>query len=111
MEMTLNLPREYVEIEEEEMMYLDGGVKTYYNWWGTSTKISKSECQQFMRYSGAIGLAGAIAIMGLSGMYGVFMAVGFAVIDIGSKGRGVWINKAHSWAWPLVGPAPVWASF
>ncbi|MFR7590796.1 MAG: hypothetical protein ACLUVC_05075 [Longibaculum sp.] len=25
MEMTMNLPRNYVEIEEEEMMYLDGG--------------------------------------------------------------------------------------
>lgn len=25
MEMTINLPRNYVEIEEEEMMYLDGG--------------------------------------------------------------------------------------
>ncbi|MEG0094364.1 MAG: hypothetical protein RR673_09780 [Erysipelotrichaceae bacterium] len=26
MEMILNLPKNYVEIEEEEMMYLDGGV-------------------------------------------------------------------------------------
>ena len=28
MELTMNLPRNYVEIEEEEMMYLDGGSMT-----------------------------------------------------------------------------------
>ncbi|MFR7590800.1 MAG: hypothetical protein ACLUVC_05095 [Longibaculum sp.] len=31
MEMTMNLPRNYIEIEEEEMMYLDGGFQVY-NW-------------------------------------------------------------------------------
>ena len=31
MEMTLRLPQNYVEIEEEEMMYLDGGGKLVIN--------------------------------------------------------------------------------
>ncbi|WP_208559619.1 argininosuccinate lyase [Marinilactibacillus kalidii] len=29
--MELVMPKQYVEIEEEEMMYLDGGVKEWYN--------------------------------------------------------------------------------
>lgn len=29
MEMTMNLPRNYVEIEEEEMMYLEGSARRY----------------------------------------------------------------------------------
>ena len=31
MELTMNLPRNYVEIEEEEMMYLDGGWRVTIN--------------------------------------------------------------------------------
>ena len=38
MEMTMNLPRNYVEIEEEEMMYLDGG--TTYRGFAAARQIS-----------------------------------------------------------------------
>ena len=31
LELTMNLPRNYVEIEEEEMMYLDGGFRISYS--------------------------------------------------------------------------------
>ena len=39
MEMTLRLPQNYVEIEEEEMMYIDGG-GVGRHWWNKTSNVA-----------------------------------------------------------------------
>ena len=52
MEMTLRLPQNYVEIEEEEMMYLDGGGKLV---------INRKSVSNFIGWIGAGMTVGALA--------------------------------------------------
>ena len=83
MEMTLNMPQNYVEIEQEEMMYLDGGWKTYSNWWGLSTKITKSECSKI-----AAGASVAALIPKLAPVAGIVAAVA----GLGAAWNGLYCN-------------------
>jgi hypothetical protein len=48
---TLALPKNYVEIEQEEMMYLDGGI--------------------YLSYSKLVGMTGAVATMGVGEVYAI----------------------------------------
>lgn len=72
MKMTLRLPNNYVEIEEEEMMYLDGG-----------TYLSKKNCR------------GIIAGLGMSP--GTFMAAASGAVVVSKVLR--WMKAGGPLAW------------
>ena len=40
----LQLPKNYVEVEREEMEYVDGGRNYKEYWWGQAVDLSPSEC-------------------------------------------------------------------
>ena len=83
MEMTLRLPNNYVEIEEEEMMYLDGGwsitinrstvnaaAAAIWGWYGVFEKLSKTQ------------IAGKIASYSFSFAKAVMAKAGFGAFTI-----------------------------
>ena len=102
--MELVLPNNYVEVEEDEMMYLEGGVTRYNNWWGVSYKISKKECQWLNSKVPYIGVIAAIASMGLPPLASVGEAIVGLGIDYAANHNGMWINN-------LRGTKIWWASF
>lgn len=95
----MRLPNQYVEIEQEDMMYLEGGIAAYVNWWGISISLSKGECF-------ALSTAGN-SISALISIYAGYTGLKFSphgaltiaalwaastVASIGANGRGMWIN-------------------
>jgi len=88
MEMTLRLPNNYVEIEEEEMMYLDAGYSTRQKLYGVDVIMSNEESVELQRNLGAfsanggllVGFAGVLS-GGAFGAYGIFTLYAAAVKD------------------------------
>ena len=108
MEMILELPYNYVEIEEEEMMYLDGGdyfYKRQEQWWGVRVFYTKAKATQMakdMRYVvgmwGLGGLTPASALGFLAGLVTEWVREDIA--EAASKATSyVQINWGYA-AWP-----------
>lgn len=74
MEMILNMPNNYLELEDDEMMYLDGG-------W--SITISATKCNRIAAVA-AMGAGAAAAIGGILGLasYGLGAAIAAVVAGI-----------------------------
>jgi len=81
MEMTLRLPQNYVEIEQEEMMYLDGGGSSRIT--GTLGQL-RSRLAQAINGS-HIGIAGSVGAALLLGKVGAILG----------GGMGAWFNNVR----------------
>jgi len=101
MELTLNLPTNYVEIEQEEMMYLDGGAYCVNEGWGSwYVHFTKSDLQniavalkvgQGVSYvlSGILALAGAAKFAAVTAIAGTIAGVASWVFKQLAKTNGL----------------------
>ena len=91
--MQLVLPNNYVELEQEEMMYLDGGgnvTRTTSHWWGIRRYMNRTMTNDTIRFFenvafGAAITAGALKLTGLGGVKGTL--VGIAGAQFAQKAR------------------------
>lgn len=91
---TLVMPTKYILINNEEMLYLDGGVKPKAHWWGISIKLSGKETAQFLGDAGwaasaltsLVGLAGGVASIAVGTILGTY---GFVISRMNSNNSGV----------------------
>lgn len=59
--MALKLPSNFVDVERDEMQYVDGGYTESYAWWGYSMRFSEDETQHLIELVGAGAGASALA--------------------------------------------------
>lgn len=86
--MEMVLPRNHVEIEQEEMMYLDGGASTTHHWWGMSTTMSKTESvnlQYYLSQATKFGYGGSTIAGGIAGILAISVT-GIGAIVAGAIG-------------------------
>lgn len=87
--LALKLPNNYVEIERDEMEYVDGGAQKVDYWWGWAVDLSPTECATMATLLDAniaggagVGTIGAI-IAGSFPAVGVPMALAAVVYGVG----------------------------
>ena len=64
--MELVLPLNHVELDQEEMMYLDGGAQQSFHWWGVRFTMTAAESRNF-QHQLSLYIAGAAGFAGVSG--------------------------------------------
>lgn len=110
----LQLPNIFVDVDRNEMEYVDGGYRWVNYWWGRATNLTKDECLDFCdEYTaravklgvGAAAVAGALAwcapaafLCGMSlsvagGNYGVIAAR----LNTASRRSGATVSINHGW--------------
>jgi|GEM_PF-5956730 hypothetical protein len=113
--MEMVLPSNYIDVEQEEMMYMDGGAigtdGLSICWWGYQVRLSGTTLKKIFQYSidGIIGGAGGViaAALGCTAIVaaaiGLSIAVSITVIKIiHDDYHGVSFNKP--WLTNLVVP-------
>lgn len=117
MEMTLNLPKNYSEIEEEEMMYLEGG--SYWKHVGHAEWTYTFTRTDFNKIAAAVSLGTSVAAAiakwapdpEIKGLAGTIAAVGsiasafFTYLGANTNGFRIYF---HTMWW---GRQPRWAQF
>lgn len=101
MEMTLRLPNNYVEIEEEEMMYLDGGWSSSIarsNLKGIKSWLQKHAPSRVLAQTGAISEINNIVKYYAGASYArVASLIGSALAKVSAV-----ISAVGNWVWVLV---------
>jgi precorrin isomerase len=68
-EMVLRLPSIYVDVESDEMEYVDGGVKASIQWYGVKVLFTERETQTILKVlnagAGVAAVGSALAAMGV----------------------------------------------
>lgn len=83
--MEMVLPRNYIEVEQEEMMYLDGGAigvnGLAIRWWGYQVLLSGTTLKKIFQYSfdGIVAGAGGVIAAALGCTAVVAAAIGLAI--------------------------------
>lgn len=76
--MEMILPASYAPIEQEEMMYLDGGITTSRKWYGTQVKFTNTERRAIVNI-----LSGVAATAAVFSSYMALIAAGASVATFG----------------------------
>ena len=94
-EYALQLPNSYVDIDRDEMEYVDGGAEKIDYWWGWAMNLNSSECGTMAKLiefniaaGGTIGGLGA-AIAGAFPMIGGATAIAAGIYSI-----NIWYVKS-----------------
>ena len=82
----LKLPNNYRLIEEEEMMYTEGGYYATYQWWGVSHNFSREDCANIAWGSGMVAFLPGVVTT-------IIGAVGYGVFGWGANHGGVVIHQ------------------
>jgi len=113
----LQLPNSYVDVDREEMEYVDGGFATTNTWYGCSVTLNKSNINAivdvmygaswagmtFSGYCWMISVGLAVPTLGMSvGLAGTISAI--SAFSSALVGMGAWaISHCNSLTIPLVG--------
>ncbi|MFM1536326.1 hypothetical protein [Helcococcus ovis] len=97
--MELVLPQNYVEIEQEEMMYLDGGLSV--PTWSVTGTITAAVYAFLAASGGAVASGGLKVVLGSMGMRnalaaGIVKALGVVGIKIGNSLAATWLKTIVS---------------
>ncbi|PKM95145.1 MAG: hypothetical protein CVU84_07430 [Firmicutes bacterium HGW-Firmicutes-1] len=100
-DMVISMPSNYVEIDNDEMVYLEGGLSITQNSAGYKITLSARNCGDLaaLAAGGSISVASVAALLGLSGV-GIPWAIA-GVIYAGVLGVGssyMWICSNHNGA-------------
>ncbi|MDF9825855.1 hypothetical protein M2475_002245 [Breznakia sp. PF5-3] len=85
--MELIMPNNSLEMNANEMAYVDGSWKLYTNWWGLCLKLTKNECSKI-----ALGTRAASLITGNPTALALAKAFSWAA-SWGAANNGLYINK------------------
>ena len=106
--MALKLASSFVDVERDEMEYVDGGLTIYHCWWGTQLVFSQSDRNAltdilggvavslgaFAAYMGAIAFGCAVPTFGLS-LATAGQIAGYAGLAAAVFGAGAWFFANH----------------
>ncbi|MHC1685302.1 MAG: hypothetical protein AB6733_20585 [Clostridiaceae bacterium] len=88
--MALNLPMNYVEVDRDEMEYVDGGFSVSTQWYGVRASFTEYETQLIVKTLNAG--AGISAVVGTLAAMGVVTAIGSGPAYLLSA--GLWAASA-----------------
>lgn len=99
-ELVLQMPSNYVDIEKDEMEYVDGGATLQKTWYGYLGTLNKSECSDLSNLiwmgTGVAGVSAAVTgyfSLGVgtlvSGITGGILAIGAGYLGIAANHNGV----------------------
>lgn len=94
MELSLNLPAQYVDIEQEEMMYIDGGATYYSNWWGHCIKLTKAECRLLNKGTSLTAICATLMKTPASAIVAAAAGVVGVMAQIGAENNGLYLNSS-----------------
>ena len=78
----LALPTGYVDVDNEEMEYVDGGVRHTTKWWGNEFRFSKSETDKLIRMlTWVAGISTLAAEFGIPTIVAAVLGVGAVYVD------------------------------
>ncbi|MGF0110758.1 MULTISPECIES: hypothetical protein [unclassified Clostridium] len=66
-EYALQLPNSYVDVDRDEMEYVDGGGSVSEHWWGYAINLNVSECKE-LKYAFKTGRNIGIVLSGIAGL-------------------------------------------
>ena len=94
----LQLPNSFVEIDKEEMEYVDGGVSVSKSWSGFQVTLSSGECADTAAVlaGGSVTAATISGVLGLTGVgipYAIALAIGSGIMGLGSAYMWYCSNK------------------
>ena len=89
----------YVDVDNEEMEYVDGGVKYTTRWWGNEYRFSKSETSKLTRMLGwGAGIATLAAEFGIPTIVAAVLGMGAVYVDwINSLGGDKEVSLKQNW--------------
>lgn len=98
----LDMPYNYVELDNNEMEYLDGGVSIEQNILGYKVFLSAQNCGDLaaLAAAGSITCGTVSAVLGLTGVgipFAIAGAIAAGVLGLGSA--YMWLCSNHNGAW------------
>ena len=91
----LQLPNSFVDVEREEMEYVDGGMYVSEHWWGIAVDLNVDECKQMaieLRASAYTSTIGETMLKYVKYATGVLLAC-----DKSMKGAAAQLDRAVSY--------------